>query len=210
MTGEAFKKDFTFIPIGLITESTIEYADEFTPNKCCFALPTLATLSNSDPYQNDITSVYFGYSSIASSVNIVLIKDGADIGSLIDDTYGTFYHFGFHENNEKKYIGYKLDWKSILTILGTGSYQLRFDITTIFATLESEYSFEYCLKNYTPASSDETVRIEFTHNGLIGNWKDDSDVRSFKDLSWYNSIRLPKAIVLPENESPITWNSPIV
>jgi hypothetical protein len=194
MRGECIKKKFILVPIGISSTPSIDYADDAF-EKCCFDLSIFASTSSTDPLKNDVTSCYYGYSNLASSVEMKLLKEGVVVATLNNNTYGTFYPFAFHINGGKSYIGYQINWRDVLIAFGEGQYQVRFDITTIFATTEFEYWFPYCLKNYSIGNIDETVRLEFWHDGIIGNWKDDKDRRSFKGLNWYNSIRFPKGMV---------------
>lgn len=194
MQGECIKKTFKLIPIGITTSTTIDYADDVI-EQCCFDLPLFASTTSTDTFKNDVTSCYYGYSNLVDSVEMKLLKGGDVVATLNDNTYGDFYDFGFHENGDKKYIGYKINWREVLIAFGEGLYQVRFDLITIFASTVYDYWFPYCLKNYSVGNIDETVRLEFWHSGIIGNWKDDKDRRSFKDLEWYNSIRFPKAMI---------------
>jgi hypothetical protein len=194
LKGECIKKQFTLIPLGIGETPTIDYADDVF-QRCCFELPIVASTASTDTLKNDITSAIYGYSNLADAVEMKLLKEGSVVATLNNNTYGTLYDFGFHEDGGKKYIGYKVDWRLVLIAFGEGQYQIRFDITTIFASTVFDYWFTYCLKNYSVPIVDETVRLEFYHNGIIGNWKDDKDRRSFKGLDWYNSIRFPKAMI---------------
>lgn len=195
--GEAIKKVFTLIPKGLEVEPTIDYADSYQA-RCEFQLPVIADSASSNTYKNDTTSVYFGYSSIADSVVLKLYKCDEFKANLNSNTYGVFSAFGFHEDEEKKYIGYQLNWKLIQAAFGNGEYYVKAEVTLITGQVVDEYSFSYCLKQYSTSSVDGTVRIEFTHNGVIGDYRFDKDSRSFEGLNWYNSIRLPEAMIYNE------------
>lgn len=194
LKGECIKKQFTLIPLGINVVPEIDYAEDVF-EKCCFELPLVASIASADPFKNDVTSCYYGYTNLADDVEMKLLLNDAVVATLNNNTYGTFYAYGFHEDGGKKYIGYQLNWRSILTAFGEGKYQVRFDITTIFASTVFDYWFPYCLKAYSIPAVDETVRLEFYHNGIIGNWRDDKDRRSFHGLDWYNSIRFPKAMI---------------
>lgn len=195
--GEAYKAVFDLIPTGIFKPPTIDYAQDVV-NRCCFVLPVIADQFSSDKYKNDQTSVYFGYSSVVVSVVLKLMKDGEIVATLNTNALGTFYAFGFQDDGIKKYIGYQLDWKLILAAHGAGEYQVRSDYTDVTAATGSDYWFKQCLYQYTLGRVDETVRLEFYHNGIIGDWIADTDLRSFKDLNWYNSVRIPKAMIYNE------------
>ncbi len=62
----------------------------------------------------------------------------------------------------------------------------------------TETSFTYCLDWFTPANADGTVRIDFTHNGVIGDRNKDTDTVSYTGLNWYNQVRVPSSMILRE------------
>jgi hypothetical protein len=192
--GEAFKKVFTLIPTNVKASPILALLDEIV-QKCCFKLPLFADSASSDPLKNDNTSVYFGYSNMAVSATMYLYKNGTQIATLNNNTYGTFYAFGFYNDGIKSYTGYQINWKAVLLAHGAGAYYVKCDALLITTATITEYSFDYCLKQYSTAIADGTVRIEFWHNGIIGDWIIDTDKRSFKGLNWYNSIRLPNAMI---------------
>lgn len=47
----------------------------------------------------------------------------------------------------------------------------------------------YCLKQYTDARANGTVRIEYLLTGLLGDSKFDDNLRDFSDLTIYNQRR---------------------
>lgn len=196
MRGEAFKKDFTAIKTGAPEQATIDYVEE-SADRCDFLLPVLAQLVGSDNLKNDVTSVYFGYSDYITGVTLKLYKCDDEVEVLNVNSWGQFYAYGFHEDEGKKYIGYKIFWQSILldVDLGEGEYYIKAECTTITGGTFEEESIRYCLKSYTNARADETVRLEWINNGYLGNINNDRDVISYKGLNWYNSLRLPNAIV---------------
>jgi hypothetical protein len=197
MRGEAFKKTFKFIPATVATVPTIDYADSFQ-ERCTFELPVIADSATSDTFKNDTTSVYFGYSSIVNTVDLELYKCDELQAPLNANTYGTFYALGFHTDGIKNYIGFKINWKLVMAAFGVGEYYVKSTANLITGQTFEEYSLTYCLKQYTQTNVDGTVRIEFTHNGIIGDYKIDKDSKSFEGLQWYNSIRLPEAMVYNE------------
>lgn len=197
MKGEVFKKRFSVITDPAAEAPTIDYTDNYV-ERCSVKLPVLATPLNADPLQNDFTGFYFGYSSIVSSCVLKLYKCDELKATLNSTTYGTFFAFGFHDDGKKKYIGYKLNWKLVLAAFGEGEYFVKCEATLITSQVIEENSFVYCLNTYYPSTADGTVRLEFIHNGIIGDWKRDADVKSFKDLNWYSSIRIPDAMIYGE------------
>lgn len=189
LRGEAYKKTFTLIPQGLTPQDTIEYLAE-RDEKCCYTLLALATDENTDPLQNDIHSFYFGYSNVITSSILKLYKNGIYLGELSSLGYGTSYPFGFHEDDGKRYVGFKLNWRDVLIAEGEGNYHVVADSTTLMGTSYVEESFHFCLMKYNTARANGTIRFDFTHNGIIGNRDNDRDTISFKGLEWYNNIRV--------------------
>jgi hypothetical protein len=107
-----------------------------------------------------------------------------------------FYPYGFHQDEGKKYTGYKIYWQTILQDinLGEGTYYIKAECVTLTGSF-SEESFRYCLSEYTNARADQTVRLEWQSNGYNGNENNDRDIISYKGLNWYNAIRLPNSII---------------
>ena len=201
MRGEAFKKTFTLIKDGLPDQSTVDYVATRAAI-CCFKIPVLAMddALDTDPLKNDFTSVYFGYSDIVTDVELKLYKNDVLFGTLNSNTYGTFYDYGFHTDGKKTYTGYLINWQSILNGvgLGEGNYYVKAVATKLTGGTYEEDSFSYCLYAYTANRANGTIRIEFYNNGILGDRNIDTDKVSYKNLNWYNSIRL-KGIVLKES-----------
>lgn len=189
-TGDAIKKDFLLIMKSGASPTTISYL-ESAAERCCFKLRVLADEASTLEYKNDVTSVYFGYHQNVTNVVLSLWKNDVDTEVDLED-YGDLEVYGFHEDDGKKYIGYQINWKSILedADLGEGEYFIRATKTMLVGAEETEDSFTWCLQQFTNARADGTVKIEFTHNGIIGDYLIDEEQKSFKGLNWYNSIRL--------------------
>lgn len=177
---------------------------------CCgdFSFKVLADASDSDEFKNDKTRVHKYFDSLlVSSVDIVLLKwNGTvydEVKNLNSDDYGKYYAYGFFTNDAgESFVGYELDWRLVLldADLGEGSYKVRFDITTVLEEESSIYSDEYCLKKYSEARADGTMKIEYYLNGLIGDSLKDEAIRDYGELNWYNSIRVPGWFGFPKSE----------
>lgn len=198
LSGEAYKKTFTVIKQGIPENPTLSYLDSIS-RRCCFKLPVVADEASSDDYKNDSTSFFFGYSDIVNDADLHLFNgDDEDLGSLFGSGYGTEYAYGFHEDGGKTYIGYLINWKNVLDDIGEGKYYVKCIADLITGGTYEETSFTYCLYQFAAYRVEWTVRIDFYHNGLIGNRDIDTDFVSYKDLNWFNSIRIPNAIILDE------------
>lgn len=136
-------------------------------------------------WKNDMNEFLFKRFIAADTVGIELYKDDIKIADLNSSTYGTFFN-GFASGNAEQqlYVGYLLDWEQVLTLHGTGNYQVKaqLNIIGVSSTYESR---KFTLCQYSDIAADGTVRIESYQNGnIIGNQFD------FSGLNWYQSIRL--------------------
>lgn len=206
LRGEAYKKTFTLIPTGLEEGETLDYVTG-TRDRCCFKLPVLAQEEGfTDDIKNDYTSFYFGYSDLVTSVALTFIDASTNLpvtvgtSDLTVPVTGKFecFPFGFHENGGKKYIGVKIHWKGVIIDSGPGGYYVKSEATLVTGGTFTETSFTYCLDWFTPANADGTVRIDFTHNGIIGDRNDDTQTTSYFGLNWQNQVRVPNSMILRE------------
>lgn len=186
--GQATKITYTAIREGLPVNPEINYPLE-VKDLCCFTLDVFASPTNpTNLFENDFNSFIWGFSDIATSVVLELYKCDEKVDDLINDDYGDFKGFGFHEDGIKKYIGiHKLSWLSVYNDFGAGMYKVRVNVNS------GEYiedSFQYNLQLYTPAKADNSVRFTFNHNGIIGDLFNPKSLRSFEGLKWDNQLRL--------------------
>lgn len=189
-TGDVIKKDFLLINKSGESPETIDYIESMA-ERCCFKMKVLADSASSNQFKNDVTGAYFSFPLLIASVVLSLYKDDeVVVATMVTGALGDRSDYGFHEDEGKKYIGYQLNWKGILAAHGEGEYYVRATGTYIYGGTTTQDSFTWCLYQYTVARAEGTVRIETTHNGVIGDYLIDEDTKSFKDLSWYNSIRL--------------------
>ena len=196
--GEAFKfcckivrnDDSKPVPVLDIIEEKID--------RCKYALPALADTKGADEFTNDVFSVYFKFSESNSSTVLKLYKCDEEVKTLNNDDYGTFYPFGFHQNDGKKYIGYKIEWHKILidTDLGEGDYYVKAESITVTGRPAEQQSFVWCLQTYLSRIANNTTRLEWIHNGIIGDWEKDDETYSFDN--WYGGLRIPNSIVYNE------------
>lgn len=165
---------------------------------CPFVLPVLAVNGVSDdPVRNDKVSFYYGFNAAVVTVVLELWKCGAKapVDTLTDNTWGEFFAKGFHNYDGKDYGGYLLDFNLVIQHIdgGEGNYFIKGTVTGITGAVKYIYSKNFCLKEYTDARADKTVKIEWYHNRIIGSTEDDYDRVSYKGLNWYNSLRLPES-----------------
>lgn len=171
---------------------------KFSASSCCYDLPVFAELVFTNEFNNDKSSYIQFYSVAFSDVLLELEKfeNGSwlKVADLNNDTYGTYYAFGFFENNQQeKAAGYKIEWSSVLSGLGTGKYRIKTVETNIFGTT-NKYSLEWSLKIYNPNIVNKTTRISWWIRGITGDSNNDKSIRDFGNLNWFNEIRLPKSL----------------
>ena len=204
---------------GEVTKQNIVVLSEITPDpilpidsnpfkKCCYDLKVFADTTDSDIYKNDYSSSLQIFPSNYSSVTMKLQKseDGVwvDKATLSNDTYGTFYALGFRTVDNNNYVGYKIQWRKVLdesvSGFGPGKYRIHFDGGTA-----SKYSYEYCLSPYTSLMADQTVRITWLWNSVIGDYNSE-ETRDFVGMEWLNQIRYSNSI-FGYKKAPFTTES---
>ncbi len=161
---------------------------------CDFTLKALADNSG-DPLKNDKAGFLWWFNDTINAAQLTLQKwvNGAwsDVAVLVDNTYGTNYEFEFFTNEAgENFIGYQIQWSLVLAAGGEGSYRVICATENYLSQTETLYSYEYCLKTYTPQRANGTVRIEYYINGTLGRSDNDKMVKDLGELNWYNAFRL--------------------
>lgn len=191
-------QDFGLIPVNPVDEETEVLPPATLDCNSDYVWRVLADVGSSDPLKNDTTNFIEWYEKTGiASAKVYLCKcDGAKIDLTALSTYGTPYDFGFnimpnvnYNTNGEKAIGYHIEWKKVLTLIGEGIYYLQFEATTLFGSITIKKTPSYCLKKYTVARADGTVRIEYYLNGIIGKNENDKKVRDYLKSNWYNMHR---------------------
>ena len=151
-------------------------------SKCCYLNLALADLTDTDPYHNDFAGSWFKRELPNSTVDFVLVDvDTATNYALNSSTYGTFVDFGGVQTELSYYI---VDWRKVLSLLGTGNYQIKKELT-IAGIAVDVFSDTYHLKHFSIEAADKTVRIDTIMDGkLIAK---DTD---FKNSGYTTSMRL--------------------
>ena len=151
-------------------------------SKCCYLNLVLADLTDTDSYHNDFTGSWFKRETPNSTVDFKLLDvDTATLYSLNSPTYGTFVDFGGVQPDLSYYI---VDWRKVLTLLGTGNYQIKKELTIAGISVDV-FSDTYHLKHFSIQAADKTVRIDTIMDGkLVAK---DTD---FKDSGYTTSMRL--------------------
>jgi hypothetical protein len=199
MDGEAITQEFI-----LVTESPIPTIVELDLpatkiRDCCsaFTIKALADTGSSDEFKNDVSGFLWWFNSFVTGASLKLYKfdttvnDYVFLVNLNNNTYGTYYAYGFFENDsEETFVGYQLEWKTVLITHGAGGYKVECIPTLAIGGVGSLFSNPYCLKQYTPDLANGTVRIEYNLNHINGLSSDDTKIADYGELNWYNSLRL--------------------
>jgi hypothetical protein len=198
--GTIFKEDFTLLD-GIVTSRSSANTPAIEPIDysigCCFELPALAEQSFTDELKNDSYGFITFWEKPVTSVAITLEKNTTGVWStqatLTGNSLGTYYALGFYTSKYNvKPIGYKIEWQYVLAAYGEGNYRLKAS-GSLWGIVRDEYSPEFCLKTYTTNRADNTVRIEWWHNGNIGDKDFDENKRDFAQSNWYSQLRLPNS-----------------
>lgn len=193
--GHAIKENFVLIkenPSPSAVPST-----SVATSECCVFLNVLAETSFTNDLYNDKTSYVGFFNNGFASAAMVLEKyttSWATAAALTNNTYGTFYAFGFYDTiYTEKAIGYQLDWRLVKAAFGEGVYRIKCTGTTLLSATVDKYSMEFNLLTYSQDRADNTVRVEAWLNGNIGDPLNDAVKRDFGTINWYTQFRIPGA-----------------
>lgn len=199
--GEVCTQTFNLISSAPVGADDALNLPETTVLDCCFSLSVLAQLSGTVDTENDKVRVLFAREENITDILLKLDKFVAgsfsEVANLTDDTYGTNFPFAFFQTLNadgsvlKNYRGYEIEWQKVLIAFGEGTYRIRTEETTIFATTVNNFSLEWCLKIYTPERADGTVRISYIQDGIIADINNYKLTKDYFGLNWFNQIRIP-------------------
>lgn len=184
---------------GLATKITGDSLPDITPQavntfcycdfECEYISKVFADLGSDDYWKNDKgnTVVYRRLIS-TDTVTIKLFKDGVDVATIIDQTYGDYvdgYPTPVVNPEQELYVSFTIDWKKVLTLLGPGQYQICTELVILGVTTNQDTQ-KWRLYPYSDRNANQTVRIETYQNGNIEGSEFD-----FTGLNLYNSYRIP-------------------
>lgn len=139
-----------------------------------------------EAHQKDYASFLAMQISASDSTVFKLLKDGAEVVTITDSTYGDFYDIGDF-SAQPLYTGWVADWTLIYTSFGGGSYQVEIEQTIAgLSTTWTSRKFRVC--EYDVKLAHMTVRIETLQTGNIL-----SSPFDYTDLlpdGWPQSIRI--------------------
>jgi hypothetical protein len=192
MNGQAIKETIYVIKPTVSTPIQVQTKET---DGCVPTLPALAEYTPTDDHFNDRHSVIWFFDDLFTDAKIYLQKDQKDLIELTDNTFGTFYPYGFFVNKfNEKAIGFLIEWTKVLNAHGPGSYRIRNSSTRAIGTFPDQYSFEFNLQVYTPDRANRTVRAEWNRNGVLGSRISDEKVEDYGTLNWFNQIRIPNSM----------------
>lgn len=180
-------------------------------NDECYINPVFASTTDTDELKNDHSffllefPFYYQYqwsNPVNSQFTLQEWNGSAWVltTTLTNNTYGTFYDF--NSLCIPNWKGFDIDWRLILTTFGEGLYRFRVSYSQ-FGNSGTLVSEPYCLKEWTCAGTDVTVRWECTiTGGRIGSIVDDRRVFEFCCLAAGEPGVAQKV-------TPVTWNDQI-
>ena len=147
----------------------------------CGYVATVFAKVGGEYWENDMRSFLYRKLTASDTITIKLFKNGTELATISDNTYGTF-HSSF--TLQPLYVGFILDFEKVANVSGFGRYQIKTDVNIagVTDTLSSEV---FKLIPYSDLQANGTVRIESYQNGNI--------LRSQFDhtgLNWYQSYRI--------------------
>lgn len=166
---------------------TVELPKPLPPDrgfdKCCYNNLVLADYNDHDPYKNDFNGFFFKRPSPNSTVEFVLIdlSDSSEY-NLNDGTYGIFMPFNGNQIDLTYYI---VEWRKVLSVLGTGNYQIKKELT-IAGISFNILSNTFNLQEFSIENADKTVRFDSYMNGKLIHIDTD-----FLNSGYKSSLRVP-------------------
>ena len=185
------------------------------PQDCCsdetFKLLVLADPVFTNPERNDYSSFLykvFGNNTVGFSLEKWNVSAWDEVvADLTVGGYGTFFPAGSLQTgiNFMKFTGFQIEWRYVLINFGEGIYRVKAS-GTFFANEWSDCSRMFCLKEYSTNSANQTVRFEWTNNGIIsyanpttGRFK----TTNFLNIDWQDMIRLTGIFGFPEDQQDV-------
>jgi len=138
------------------------------PEICCECLGVFG--GGSEDYQNDKSTCFYKRSTSSDTITLKLKKDGTQVATITDSTYGAYYDFGTWSDfqGQENYKVYVIDWDLVFNAFGNGVYILDADYVVLgnSFTISSQ---QFKLQEYNDYRANGTVSFEWTQNGRIRN-----------------------------------------
>jgi len=155
--------------------------------ECTYVEKVFADPVSTDYWKNDKNVFLYRKLLPSDTVTIKLFKDGVEIATIIDNTYGEYIN-GYPAPataEQQLYVVFIIDWQKVLLAHGGGTYQICTELVIIGITSNQD-SHKYRLCLYSDQAANGTVRIETYQNGNII-----ASPFDFTALNFYNSYRVP-------------------
>jgi hypothetical protein len=123
--------------------------------------------------------------------------DFAEITEITDNTYGSLFGTQFIENVSYWYpkIYARIEWLNVYNLHGVGCYRLRYRYLNVFKLEEViDYSYTTKVAIYNEKSVNNTVKLEYTNEGVNGDISNDTVRINYRDMSWTNMLRIDGGI----------------
>ena len=138
------------------------------PEVCCDCLGVFG--GGSEDYQNDKSTFFYRRSQATDTITLKLKKDGTEVATITDNTYGTLYDFGtWTTEPQKNYKIFIIDWDDVYTAFGNGVYLINAEYVITSGGTFDIASQEFKLQEYSDYRADGTVSFSWTQNGRIRN-----------------------------------------
>lgn len=185
------------------------------PQDCCsddnFKLLVLADPTFTNPERNDFSSFLYRVltgNTITFSLEKWNVSAWDEIESDLSATsFGTYYEPGVLETGFllTKFTGYRLEWRNVLNEYGEGVYRVVAS-GSFFGNDWNDCSRIYCLKTYSTDAANQTVRFEWSNNGIITYANPNTGAFKkvdYKNIDWNDMIRLTGAFGFPQDKQDV-------
>lgn len=160
------------------------------PNGCSelpYIFPVLAESSFTFDYRNDFEQVIIETPNNADTVDFQLQKLNisnvfVSVGVVNDATYGEYRLKGFNPDRPN-FTAYQVEWADVLAAEGIGIYRIRTTLNTAVPSGSTNFFSDlFCLKEYSTITANDTVRLDWVFNNVIGNGSNEVDYGLVMDL----------------------------
>jgi hypothetical protein len=152
--------------------------------ECCYSNIVFGDLSDTDPYRNDFSSVFFQRQTPTDTVTFEIVGVSTGVTALVDGTHGVFSPISA-TNTNPNLTYFKVEWRKILSVLGEDVYTIRMNQTIAGVTVPPIDSNSFELKPFSVVRANNTVRIDSKQDGTL----EKIDV-NFKNSLYETSLRV--------------------
>lgn len=172
--------DATPDSLGIVCDCTCVYR---TP---VFASTDLAT----NEFQNDSSDFIYRTVLAGDTVEIKLFKNGVELATITDDTYGIYSPLGTFGNTSPQlpeqllYVGFLVQWQKVLILEGSALYEIRTEVT-VLGNLTEFRSEIFHLIQFGLHEANGTVRVDSYMNSNV-----ERSEFNFIGMDWFKSKRV--------------------